>query len=83
MKRIGLSMRWIACGALAVGGCGAFPDFLVDAGRDAAKEALEKSVEEAVEEILTGVVADIRDSIDVLPAPEADDEAARDTDRRR
>ena len=77
MNRLGSGKRWLACVVLAVGGCGAFPDFLVDAGRDAAKEALEKSVEEAVEEVFGGVVGSFRNSIDGLRPLEADDEAGR------
>ena len=74
MNRIGLGKRWFACVVLAVGGCGAFPDFLLDAGRDAAREALEKSVEAAVEEVVNGVVEDLWDFSDASQALEAEGE---------
>ncbi len=74
MNRIGLGKRWLTCVVLAVGGCGAFPDFLVDAGRDAAREALEKSVEEAVEEVVNGILNDLWDLSDAAQALEAEGE---------
>ena len=83
MNRMGSGKKWFACVVLVVGGCGAFPDFLVDAGRDAAKEALEKSVKEAVEQVGNGVVDDLWNSNDVSRPLEADDEGGRDADRRR
>ena len=39
MNRIGLGRSWLACVFLVAGGCGAFPDFLLDAGRDAVQES--------------------------------------------
>ncbi len=83
MNRIGFGKRWLAGVVLVVGGCGAIPDFLVDAGRDAAKEALEKSAKEAVEQVVNGFVEDLWDSDDVLGPLEVDDEGGSDADRRR
>ena len=83
MNRTVLGKRWLAGVVLAAGGCGALPDFLVDAGREAAKEALEKSVEEAVEQVVNGVVDDLWNSNNVSRPLEADDEDGRDADRRR
>ena len=83
MNRIGLGKRWLAGVVLAAGGCGALPDFLLDAGREAAKEALEKSVEEAVEQVVNGVVDDLWNSNDMSRLLEADDEGGRDVHRER
>ncbi len=83
MNRIGLGKRWLAGVVLVAGGCGAIPEFLVDAGREAAKEALEKSVEEAVGQVVNGVVNDLWDSNDLARLLEADGEGERDDDRRR
>lgn len=79
MNRIGLGKRWLAGVVLVAGGCGAIPEFLVDAGREAAKEALE----EAVGQVVNGVVNDLWDSNDLAHLLEADGEGERDDDRRR
>ncbi len=79
MNRFGSGKRWLACVALGFGGCGAIPDFLVDAGREAAKDALE----EAVEEVLSGVADDLWNSIDGFRPRESDDGAGRDAGRER
>ncbi len=79
MNRIGLGKRWLAGVVLVAGGCGAIPEFLVDAGREAAKEA----IEEAVGQVVNGVVNDLWDSNDLAHLLEADGEGERDDDRRR
>ncbi len=83
MNRIGSRRRLLVCAVLLAGGCGALPDFLVDAGRGAAKEALEESVEDAIDEVVNGVVDDLWDLSDVSHALEVDDAGGRDTDRGR
>ena len=79
MNRKGLGKRWLAGVVLVAGGCGAIPEFLVDAGREAAKEA----IEEAVGQVVNGVVNDLWDSNDLAHLLEADREGERDDDRRR
>ncbi len=83
MNRLGFGKRWLAGAVLLVGGCGAVPDFLVDAGRDAAKKALEESARQAVEQVVNGFVDDLWDSNDVFGPLAADDEDVSDADRRR
>ena len=80
MNRIGFDKRWLACVVLVVGGCGAVPDFLLEAGRDAAKETLEKSIEEAIENVLGGGVDDLWNSIDMPRPLDTDDEAGEDAE---
>ena len=83
MNRTGLGKRWLAGVVLAAGGCGALPEFLVEAGRNAAKEALEKSAREAVEQVVLGIVDDLWNSNAVSRPLEADDEGGRDAERER
>ena len=44
--------KWASCSVLLVGGCGAIPEFMVDAARASAKEAIEQSVHDLVGESL-------------------------------
>ena len=44
--------KWASCAALLVGGCGAVPDFVVDAARSSAKETIEQSVHDKVADLL-------------------------------
>ena len=44
--------KWASCAALLVGGCGAIPDFVVDAARSSAKETIEQSVHDTVADLL-------------------------------
>ena len=49
MNRTGFGKRWLACAALLVGGCGAVPDFIVDAAWSSGKEAIQGAVGDAVD----------------------------------
>ena len=60
MNRTGFGKRWLACAALLAGGCGALPEFIVDAAWLSAKEAVQEAVGDAVD-------GAIDDTIGVLP----------------
>ncbi len=59
MNRIGLGKSWLACAALLGGGCGAFPDIIVDAARSSAKEALQEAVGDTVDEVIDDLVGEL------------------------
>ncbi len=44
--------KWVSCSVLLVGGCGAIPEFIVDAARSSAKETIEQSVHDKVGDLL-------------------------------
>ena len=75
-----LGKRWLACFVLLAGGCGAIPDFMVDAGRDAAKDVLEEAVEEAARGVVQGLVDELEDLSDLSLPLEVDGDSERDAD---
>lgn len=62
MKRLDCGKTWLACAALLSGGCGAFPNFIVDAARSSAKEALEEAVGDAVDGVIDDSIGALLDS---------------------
>ena len=44
--------KWVSCSVLLVGGCGAIPEFIVDAAWSSAKETIEQSVHDKVGDLL-------------------------------
>lgn len=70
--------KWVSCSVLLVGGCGAIPEFIVDAAWSSAKETIEQSVHDRVADLLDFEnsllpfggefdVNDLLDSEDLLP----------------
>ena len=70
--------KWVSCSVLLIGGCGAIPEFIVDAAWASAKETIEQSVHDKVGDLLDfdspllpfggGFdVNDLLDSEDALP----------------
>lgn len=44
--------KWVSCSVLLVGGCGAIPEFIVDAAWASAKETIEQTVHDKVGDLL-------------------------------
>lgn len=44
--------KWVSCSVLLVGGCGAIPEFIVDAAWTSAKETIEQTVHDKVGALL-------------------------------
>ncbi len=44
--------KWVSCSVLLIGGCGAIPEFIVDAAWASAKETIEQSVHDKVADLL-------------------------------
>ena len=78
MNRMRFGIGMLTGVVFVVGGCGAVPEFVVDAGREAAKEAIENAVEDAVGAAVGGVVGGVADDLwdvsGVAGLPEAADE---------
>ena len=52
MKKRTICTTMIVSNGIIVGGCGAFPNFIIDAVQESAKESIEQLVDEVVDDLL-------------------------------
>ncbi|MHC5110770.1 MAG: hypothetical protein ACYTHJ_12940 [Planctomycetota bacterium] len=79
MIRSNLIMRCLAFAALFAAGCGAIPDFMVEAARASAKASLEEAVAGAVDGVIDNTIGAALDIDDFeLPADLLDEGAEED-----
>ncbi len=65
MNRTGFGKRLLACAALLGGGCGAVPDFIVDAAWLSGKEAVQEAVGDAVDGAIDDTIGELPDFDDL------------------
>ncbi len=63
MKTGTLGKTTLACCALAAGGCGGFPELLMNTARTSAKEAIQEKVDQVVNQVIDETVGAVFDEV--------------------
>ncbi len=63
MKTGALGKTTLSCCALMAGGCGGFPELLMDTARTSAKEAIQEKVDQVVSQVIDQTVGAVLDEV--------------------